>query len=111
MPLGEGIEVGLLNATIGNGCSGSNLCAMSAADNFEVVVGADGRIDPDDLARHGVRPGEHLRIAHGGSKRPPFRSIAGRLAGTVPPLSWEDFKAGSSLAAADAEAGPTVPTA
>lgn len=82
---------------------------MSAADNFEVVVGADGGIDPDDLARHGVRPGEHLRIVHLELKRPPFRSVAGSLAGIAPSLTWEDFEAGSRLAIADAEAGPTFP--
>lgn len=88
----------------------SNLEAMSTADNFEVVVGADGGIDPRELARHGVRPGEHLRVAHQGSKRPPFRSVVGSCASALPPLSWEDFEAGSRLAVADSEAGPTFPT-
>ena len=83
---------------------------MSTADNFEVVVGADGAIDPDNLARHGVRPGEHLRIAHEAPQRPPFRSVAGSLAGTGPAPTWEDFEVASRLAIADAEAGPTFPT-
>ena len=29
---------------------------------IEVVVGADGNVAADDLARLGVRPGDHLRI-------------------------------------------------
>ncbi len=29
---------------------------------IEVVVGRDGNIAADDLARFGVRPGDHLRI-------------------------------------------------
>lgn len=29
---------------------------------IEVVVGVDGNVAAGDLARHGVRPGDHLRI-------------------------------------------------
>ncbi len=82
---------------------------MSTADDFEVIVGANGGIDADDLARHGVRPGQHLRIAHNGSKRGPFRRIKGSLAPTRSILSWEDFEAGSRLAITESESGPTFP--
>ena len=83
---------------------------MSSTDpGFEIVVGADGGIAPRDLARFGVRPGEHLRVVYEATKRPPFRSAAGILVGSVPALSWEDFEAGSQQAVADAEAGPTYP--
>jgi len=82
---------------------------MSTADNFEVEVGPDGGIAPAQLARHGVRPGEHLRIAHQARSRGEVRSVAGSLAGRVPPLTMEDFEAGSRAAISDSEAGPTFP--
>lgn len=59
-----------------------NPVIMSTADNFEVIVGDDGAIDPGALARYGVRPGEHLRIARADSKRAPVcRSQADELRG------------------------------
>jgi hypothetical protein len=77
--------------------------------DFEVVVGPDGGIAPNELARYGVRPGAHLRLVSESAKTPPFRSAAGILTGAKS-LSWDDFVAGSELAAADAEAGPTFPS-
>jgi hypothetical protein len=79
---------------------------MSTADNFEVEVGPDGGIAPAQLARHGVRPGEHLRIAHQACSRGEVRSVAGSLAGRVPPLTMEDFEAGSRRRSATAKPAP-----
>jgi hypothetical protein len=79
---------------------------MSADAGFEVVVGADGGIAPEELARHGVRPGEHLRIVTQ-VERPQIHPIYGALRGQVPEVSWEDFEAASRLAVEDVESGPT----
>jgi len=72
------------------------------------VVGADGGIAPEELERHGVRPGAQLRIvAH--TKRPPIRPAYGALRGQLPEVSWEDLDAASRLAVEDVESGPTFP--
>lgn len=79
---------------------------MSNADRteFEVVVGPDGTIPAAELARHGVRPGTHLKVARSSfEKRPPFRSAAGILAGALPELTMADFAEASERAVADAE--------
>jgi hypothetical protein len=62
--------------------------STSAAPNgegFEVVVGTDGalRVPAEELARHGVRPGAHLRLVH--QPQPPAqrRRARGALAGVV----------------------------
>ena len=81
---------------------------MSADAGFEVVVGADGGIAPEELARHGVRPGTHLRVV-AEVERPPIRPAYGALRGQLPAVSWEDFEAASRLAVEDVEAGPTFP--
>lgn len=81
---------------------------MSAEAGFEVVVGADGGIAPEELARHGVRPGAHLRIV-GAIERPPIRAAYGALRGRLPEVSWDDFEAASRLAIEDVESGPTFP--
>jgi len=81
---------------------------MSADADFEVVVGADGGIAPEELARHGVRPGAHLRIV--AQVAPPrIRPAYGALRGRLPEVSWEDFEAASRLAVEDVESGPTFP--
>jgi hypothetical protein len=81
---------------------------VSADPGFEVVVGADGGIAPEELARHGVRPGAHLRIV-AQTERPPIRPAYGALRGQLPEVSWEDFEAASRLAVEDVESGPTFP--
>ncbi|WP_139177053.1 hypothetical protein [Geodermatophilus siccatus] len=81
---------------------------MSADPGFKVVVGADGGIAPEELARHGVRPGAHLRIV-AENERPPIRPAYGALRGQLADVSWEDFEAASRLAVADVESGPEFP--
>lgn len=81
---------------------------MSADAGFEVVVGADGGIAPEELARHGVRPGSHLRVV-AQVERPQIRPTYGALRGQVRQVSWEDFEAASRLAVEDVELVPTSP--
>ena len=81
---------------------------VSADPGFEVVVGADGGIAPEELARHGVRPGAHLRIV-AQTERPPIRPAYGVLRGQLPEVSSEDFQAASRLAVEDLDSGPTFP--
>jgi hypothetical protein len=62
--------------------------STSAAPNgegFEVVVGTDGvlRVPAEELARHGVRPGAHLRLVHQPQPRVPRRRARGALASVV----------------------------
>jgi hypothetical protein len=84
------------------------LIPMSADAGFEVVVSADGGIAPEDLARHGIRPGAHLRVVPE-VERPQIRSTYGLLRGQIPEVSWEDFEEASRLAIQDVESGPTYP--
>ncbi|WP_448638332.1 hypothetical protein [Geodermatophilus sp. URMC 63] len=81
---------------------------VSADPGFEVVVGADGGIAPEELARHGVRPGAHLRIVARTARLPIWRAY-GALRGELPEVSWEEFEAASRLAVEDVESGPTYP--
>lgn len=81
---------------------------MSSEPNFEVVVGADGGIAPEELARYGVRPGAHLRFV-GGTTRSQIRPAYGLLRGKVRALDLDDFDAASAAAARDAEASGTYP--
>ncbi len=81
---------------------------MTTEASFEVVVGADGGIAPEELARHGVRPGTHLRVVTEVERRQ-IRPAYGLLRGAVRQASWEDFEAASRQAAKDAESGPTYP--
>ena len=81
---------------------------VSAAPGFKVVVCADGGVAPEELARHGVRPGAHWRIV-GQTERPPIRPAYGALRGQLPEVSWEDLAAASRLAIEDVESGPTFP--
>jgi hypothetical protein len=82
--------------------------AMSAEAGFEVVVGADGGIAPEELARHGIRPGAHLRIV-AEVERLAIRPAYGALRGQLPEVSWEDFEAASRLAIEDVDSGSTFP--
>ena len=85
-----------------------SLITMSADAGFEVVVGPDGGIAPEELARPGARPGTDLRIV-AEVDRPEIRSVYGLLQGQVCEVSWEDFEAASRAAIQDVEAGPTFP--
>jgi hypothetical protein len=80
---------------------------MSAEAGFEVVVGADGGIAPEELARQGVGPGAHLRVVTG-VERAGIRPAYGLLRGQVPALALEDFDA-SRAAAKEAEASGSYP--
>jgi hypothetical protein len=64
-------------------------------DGFDVVVSDDGTltVPAAELARHGVRPGSHVRLVpRQRSSRP--RRLAGALANTVPPAAVEQLIAG-----------------
>lgn len=75
---------------------------MSTADVpefHELIVGPDGSIPAEQIARLGLRPGAHLRVA----PEPP-REHQERFGGSLPDLpdlSWEDFQRGSDLARSD----------
>jgi hypothetical protein len=75
-------------------------------DSFEVVVGSDGTltVPASELARHGVRPGAHLRLVaqseghastdtHGeqGHQRPRVKSMRGALTHMVTPEDVDAF--------------------
>ncbi len=68
--------------------------ASSRGDGFEVVVDSDGTLSVPaaELARHGFRPGAHLRLMPEEStpKRRPGRS-AGKLAHLVPASVIEEW--------------------
>ena len=49
---------------------GRTLPADMSEQAVEVVVGPDGGVAPDDLARLGVRPGDHLRLVAVRQRRP-----------------------------------------
>ena len=77
---------------------------MSTADvpeGHELIVGPDGSIPAEQIARLGLRPGAHLRVV-------PDRSTErGSLRGSLPDfpeLTWEDFERGSELARNDLDA-------
>jgi hypothetical protein len=60
----------------------SNTHAPGDAEGFHVVVAEDGSLPASELARLGVRPGEHLWLIP--EQRPPMRPrMAGALAATV----------------------------
>jgi hypothetical protein len=56
----------------------------SSDDGFEVVVSPGGTltVPAAELARHGVRPGAHLRLVPA-QPMPERKSVRGALAGTV----------------------------
>src|SRR5918997_1408609 len=62
---------------------GVSTTAAANGDDFEVVVDADGalRVSADELARHGVRPGTHLRLVPQHQPRPQRRRAHGPLVG------------------------------
>jgi hypothetical protein len=61
--------------------------AAPSGEGFEVVVGTDGAltVPAEELARHGVRPGTHLRLVQEPQPRAPRRSGRGALAGVITP--------------------------
>ena len=67
----------------------------SNGDGFEVVVGTDGSLNvpADELARHGVRPGAHLRLVQVPQPRTPRRRIYGALAERVDAETLDAFEA------------------
>lgn len=81
---------------------------MSTDADFEVVVGADGGIAAEELARHGVRPGAHLRVLAEVEARE-IRSAYGLLQGQLGEVSWEDFEAASRAVTEEVETGSTSP--
>ncbi len=75
---------------------------MSTADvpqSHELIVGPDGSIPAEQIARLGLRPGAHLRVVPQGQE-----PVSGRLGGSLPDLpeiTWDDFERGSELARSD----------
>ena len=75
---------------------------MSTADapeSHELIVGPDGSIPADQIARLGLRPGAHLRVVDEPSRE--HRTRFGGSLPDLPDLSWEDFERGSALARGD----------
>lgn len=77
----------------------------SSDDGFEVVVGSDGSltVSASELARHGVRPGAHLRLVveDGADAVPKRRSVRGSLAHLVTSADVEAFETALAEAKAD----------
>ncbi len=59
--------------------------AAPNGESFEVVVGTDGAltVPAEELARHGVRPGAHLRLVQEPQPPAPRRSARGALAEVI----------------------------
>lgn len=64
-------------------------------EGFEVVVGTDGALSvpADELARHGVRLGAHLRLVPSTPWSAPTRSVRGALADVVGTATLYAFEA------------------
>ena len=64
-------------------------------EDFEVVVDTDGalRVPAEELARHGVRPGAHLRLIPQLPPRTQRRRAHGALAGVVDAVALDVFEA------------------
>jgi hypothetical protein len=69
--------------------------ATPDGEGFEVVVDPDGalRVLADELARHGVRPGAHLRLVHQPQPRVRRRRVRGALADVVDPATLDALEA------------------
>ncbi len=63
-------------------------------EGFEVVVGTDGALSvpADELARHGVRPGAHLRLVPDTPWSAPTRSVRGALSDVVDTATLDAFE-------------------
>lgn len=74
---------------------GVSTSAAPNGEGFEVVVGTDGdlRVPAEELARHGLRPGAHLRLVH--QPQPPAqrRRARGALAGVVTAAALDGLEA------------------
>ena len=72
-------------------------------DGFEVVVGSDGvlTVPAAELARHGVRPGTHLRLVPEQQSTGERKRMAGALAGSVPAQAVEQLLQGLEEAKAE----------
>jgi hypothetical protein len=72
-------------------------------DGFEVVVGSDGAltVPAAELARHGVRPGAHLRVVPEQQPAGERKRMAGALAGSVPAEAVEELLQGLEQAKAE----------
>jgi len=64
------------------------------------VVGEDGSIPAEQLARLGLQPGAHLRVVEATSLPTGNDDLEGSLT-DLPELEWEDFERGSELARRD----------
>jgi hypothetical protein len=76
---------------------------VSPDDGFEVVVDDDGSLSvpADELARHGVRPGAHLRLVPEQSEGPKRRRARGMFADRVRPGDLDEFEAAMAEAKAE----------
>lgn len=74
---------------------GVSTSAAPNGEGFEVVVGTDGalRVPAEELARHGLRPGAHLRLVL--QPQPPAqrRHARGALAGVVTAAALDGLEA------------------
>lgn len=69
--------------------------AAPNGEGFEVVVGTDGSltVPAEELVRHGVRPGAHLRLVEGPQPPAPRRSARGALAEVINSKELDAFEA------------------
>jgi hypothetical protein len=80
--------------------------SISAAPNgesFEVVVDADGalHVPADELARHGVCPGAHLRLVRQMQPQKQHRRAHGALVGVVDTAALDALEAALDEAKAE----------
>lgn len=71
------------------------MSTVDVPESYELVVGPDGGIPAEQLARLGLRPGAYLRVVNDRLHR------ENRFGGSMPELpevSWEDFERGRELA-------------
>jgi hypothetical protein len=68
--------------------------AAPNGEGFEVVVGTDGAltVPAEELARHGVRAGAHLRLVQDRQPRVPRRSARGILAAVIDAEELDAFE-------------------
>lgn len=64
------------------------------------MVGEDGSIPAEQLARLGLNPGAHLRVVEATSIPTGIDDLEGSLE-DLPDIEWEDFERASELARRD----------
>ena len=71
------------------------MSATQDGEGFEVVVDPDGalRVPAGELARHGVRPGTHLRLVHEPPPRQRRRRVRGALSDVVDAAALDALEA------------------